>query len=60
MKIYYLTSERNRYIIVSTTNLDELRVVRDKLNKMDKDFVKQASDKSIHAVNFTIEGVADE
>ena len=32
-KEYYLTSDRNRNIIVTTTNLDELRMVRDKLNK---------------------------
>ena len=32
---YFLTSDRNRNIIVTTTNLDELRMVRDKLNKLE-------------------------
>jgi len=56
MTDYYLTSDRNRNIIVTTRNLDELRVVRDKLNKLDKDFVKKTKLK-LSAVNFTIEKV---
>ena len=56
---YYLTSDRNRNIIVTTTNLDELRMVRDKLNKLDKDYLKK-SKRSLHAVNFTIEGTTNE
>ena len=51
---YYLTSDRNRNIIVTTTNLDELRMVRDKLNKLDKDYLKK-SKRSLLAVNFIIE-----
>jgi hypothetical protein len=51
---YFLTSDRNRNIIVTTTNLDELRMVRDKLNKLDKDYLKK-SKRSLHAVNFRIE-----
>ena len=58
-KEYYLTSERNRNIIVTTTNLDELRMVRDKLNKLDKDYLKK-SKRSLHAVNFTIERTINE
>jgi len=56
---YYLTSDRNRNIIVTTTNLDELRVVRDKLNRLDKDYLKK-SKRSLHAVNFRIERTLDE
>ena len=56
MTDYYLTSDRNRNIIVTTRNLDELRVVRDKLNKLDKDFVKKTKLK-LSAVNFTKEKV---
>tara|TARA_Y100001938_G_C8002808_1_gene385630 strand:- start:467 stop:673 length:207 start_codon:yes stop_codon:yes gene_type:complete len=56
---YYLTSDRNRNIIVTTTNLDELRTVRDKLNKLDKDYLKK-SKRSLHAVNFRIERTLDE
>lgn len=56
---YYLTSDRNRNIIVTTTNLDELRMVRDKLNKLDKDYLKK-SKRSLHAVNFTIERTINE
>ena len=56
MTDYYLTSDRNRNIIVTTRNLDELRVVGDKLNKLDKDFVKKTKLK-LSAVNFTIEKV---
>ena len=56
---YYLTSDRNRNIIVTTTNLDELRMVRDKLNKLDKDYLKK-SKRSLHAVNFTIERTVNE
>ena len=58
-KEYYLTSDRNRNIIVTTTNLDELRMVRDKLNKLDKDYLKK-SKRSLHAVNFTIERTVNE
>ena len=56
---YFLTSDRNRNIIVTTTNLDELRMVRDKLNKLDKDYLKK-SKWSLHAVNFTIERTTNE
>ena len=56
---YFLTSDRNRNIIVTTTNLDELRMVRDKLNKLDKDYLKK-SKRSLHAVNFTIEMTTNE
>ena len=56
---YFLTSDRNRNIIVTTTNLDELRMVRDKLNKLDKDYLKK-SKRSLHAVNFTIERTINE
>ena len=58
-KEYYLTSDRNRNIIVTTTNLDELRMVRDKLNKLDKDYLKKTKS-SLHAVNFRIERTTDE
>ena len=50
---YFLTSDRNRNIIVTTTNLDELRMVRDKLNKLDKDYLKK-SKRSLHAVNLSL------
>ena len=53
MTEYYLTSERNRNVIVTSTKLDDLRVVRDKLNKIDKDFLKKTKLKT-KAVNFTI------
>ena len=58
-KEYYLTSDRNRNIIVTTTNLDELRMVRDKLNKLDKDYLKKTK-RSLRAVNFRIERTTDE
>ena len=35
-KTYCLTSERNRNIIVSSNKLDDLRAVRDRLNKIDR------------------------
>jgi len=49
-KTYCLTSERNRNIIVQSNKLDDLRAVRDKLNKIDKDFIKSTKIK-INAVN---------
>tara|TARA_R100001443_G_scaffold6061_1_gene14832 strand:- start:265 stop:450 length:186 start_codon:yes stop_codon:yes gene_type:complete len=52
-KTYCLTSERNRNIIVQSNKLDDLRAVRDKLNKIDKDFIKSTKIK-INAVNFEI------
>jgi|TARA_R110000803_G_C11881969_1_gene309852 hypothetical protein len=54
-KSYYLTSERNRRILLTSSNLDELRIVRDKLNKLDKDYIKTTSMK-LSAVNFEITG----
>jgi|TARA_R110000744_G_scaffold333253_1_gene438647 hypothetical protein len=52
---YHLTSERNRRIIISSNNLDELRAVRDRLNKLDKDYIKTTKLK-INTVNFEITG----
>ncbi len=46
---YHLTSERNRRIIVTSTNLTQLKVIRDKLNKLDKDFIK-TTDMKLNAV----------
>ena len=52
-KTYCLTSERNRNIIGSSNKLDDLRAVRDRLNKIDKDYIK-TTDIKINAVNFEI------
>jgi len=52
-KAYHLISDRNRNIIVQSNKLDDLRAVRDKLNKIDKDFIKSTKIK-INAVNFEI------
>ena len=52
---YHLTSERNRRIIVTSTNLTQLKVIRDKLNKLDKDYIK-TTDVKLNAVNFEITG----
>ena len=52
-RTYSLTSERNRNIIVSSNKIDDLRAVRDKLNKIDKDYIK-TTDIKINAVNFEI------
>ena len=38
MTEYYLTSERNRNVIVTSKKIGELRVVRDKLNKIEISF----------------------
>ena len=52
-KTYCLTSERNRNIIVSSNKIADLRAIRGKLNKIDKDYIK-TTDLKINAVNFEI------
>jgi|TARA_R110000782_G_scaffold109422_1_gene198398 hypothetical protein len=52
-EVYHLESDRNRNIIVSSHKIDDMRRVRDLLNKIDKTFIKNTKVKP-SALNFTI------